>query len=98
MSKVDNLLTILKDAIRNGELTKAPRIDSETFICLTEQTSEGLNYHQVAFDTLESTMQSELRFQVVGAKIGGLKIVAIFDMWPESSDYNRNQIKAPLAC
>lgn len=78
------LLKKLEDMLRDGLLTATDHIEAGTFVCLTQETPLGLAYHQGPFDVMSADLMGSLKGLRVGERIGHIKVVAIYDIWPIS--------------
>lgn len=77
------MLKALEKDIRNGTITPTDRVGPGTLLCVTQATPHGMAYHQLAFDSAPPEWSKVLIGTVKGEKLGDMKIVAIFDIWPE---------------
>jgi hypothetical protein len=85
MTTKEQLLAKLKEQLAQGNLTPTDKIEFGTFICLTQATPYGMAYHQSVFEQLPIKLAESLHGKMKGDKIGDLKIVAVFDIWPENT-------------
>lgn len=84
--ELDKLLECLKKCILNGTFTKAQCVDDQTFICVKYNDASGLHYVQYTFEQLPKEWQDILKYRKAGEVIGHLKILAVFDIWPDAID------------
>lgn len=81
--QVASQLEKLSKEIKAGNLTPAETVGPGTFICFTQATPFGMAYAQAPYDTAPLHVAELLKGRKKGEKVGDLKIVAVFDMWPE---------------
>jgi hypothetical protein len=79
---LDTMLSIIAKSISEGYFTHAKTIDESSFICIVEDTVYGKQYRQLAFQDIPVGNAEFFLGLKVGDKIGHIKIMAIFDMWP----------------
>jgi len=77
------LLEKLKKCLEAGDLTPTDRVGFGTFVCITHMTPFGMAYTQCQFEELPFELAAALNGKAKGDKIGPIKIVAVFDTWPE---------------
>jgi len=85
---INELLGKVEGLMRQGVLTPAKHVMEGTLVCITEQTVEGITYHQWYFDQLNADWQKVLRNRKRGERLDKFKIVGVFDIWtPEMPAY-----------
>jgi hypothetical protein len=83
MKTTKEMLAGLESLIRQGALTKSACIDYGTYVCAIDKGPAN-TYHQFEFESLPEEHKRVFRFQKVGAVLGTVKIVAVFDAWPDA--------------
>lgn len=73
----------LETLIMAERITPTKRVDFETFICFTEATPQGQNYHQCELHILPDELKPHFYGKTLGDSFGRFKIIGIFDVWPE---------------
>jgi len=76
------LLEKLKKSLAKGDMTPTDKVGPGTFVCVTEATPMGMGYNQLAYDDMPFGIAELLDGKRKGDKVGTLKIVAVYDVWP----------------
>lgn len=85
------MLEKLEDLLRKDMITPSNEIESGTFLCMTEKHPHGILYHQCAFDDLPKDWQKLLMGKPKGYSFGAVKVVAIFEFWPNLKDLMKQE-------
>lgn len=97
MNTVNGLLKKLETLVREEILTPTERVEAGTFVCFREKLSHGgFGYHQFTFEDIPKHFQKEFLHSKKGDEIGPLKILAVFDVWSDSSVKGGMDKKKPV--